>query len=248
MNICLSFDDGRIDQYTVAYPILLKYKFPATFFITTGFVDGSFKSDCFGKGRKPISAVGILDMYNSGMEIASHGDKHVMNIDDYNNSINKLKKWGIHYDKYGFSVPNSNYEVETLLDFKAKCKTNLQYIRIGRNPICYSLINKIRYLIYNTFHLFASYNRFNKNNLVNFNNGAPLYSLVIKKSTLSKDIIRFIEMHKNDSCSLIIMFHSVLKKPTNKWEWSEYHFEHLCRYLSENTDTIFIQTIKDLVC
>ncbi len=37
--IIISFDDGYLCNYTVAYPLLKKFKYPATFFIVTDWVD-----------------------------------------------------------------------------------------------------------------------------------------------------------------------------------------------------------------
>ncbi|MEO1997206.1 MAG: polysaccharide deacetylase family protein [Planctomycetaceae bacterium] len=37
--VLLTFDDGYIDNYTHAYPTLRKFGCPATFFVTTGFID-----------------------------------------------------------------------------------------------------------------------------------------------------------------------------------------------------------------
>jgi peptidoglycan/xylan/chitin deacetylase (PgdA/CDA1 family) len=39
--IVVTFDDGYKNNYTYAFPLLKKYKIPATFFVTTGFIDQS---------------------------------------------------------------------------------------------------------------------------------------------------------------------------------------------------------------
>ncbi|MCX6715034.1 MAG: polysaccharide deacetylase family protein [Candidatus Uhrbacteria bacterium] len=37
--VAISFDDGYEDNYTVAFPLLVRYQIPATFNITTGFIE-----------------------------------------------------------------------------------------------------------------------------------------------------------------------------------------------------------------
>lgn len=39
-SIAITVDDGYKDFYDIAWPILKKYKVPATFYVTTGFIDG----------------------------------------------------------------------------------------------------------------------------------------------------------------------------------------------------------------
>lgn len=41
--INFSFDDGRRDNFDIAYPILKHYDCPATFNITTGYITGEMK-------------------------------------------------------------------------------------------------------------------------------------------------------------------------------------------------------------
>ncbi len=40
-SLALTFDDGHYDFYSDAWPILKKYKLPASLYVTTGFVDGT---------------------------------------------------------------------------------------------------------------------------------------------------------------------------------------------------------------
>jgi peptidoglycan/xylan/chitin deacetylase (PgdA/CDA1 family) len=38
-TVCITFDDGYLDTYTMAAPILAKYRLPATVFLATGYVE-----------------------------------------------------------------------------------------------------------------------------------------------------------------------------------------------------------------
>jgi peptidoglycan/xylan/chitin deacetylase (PgdA/CDA1 family) len=67
--IALTFDDGYLDNYQNALPILLKYNFTATFFIITQFVDD----------RRPgyMTWDQIKELATAGMEIGSHTLNHI---------------------------------------------------------------------------------------------------------------------------------------------------------------------------
>lgn len=67
--IVLTFDDGYSDNYDNALPILKKYKFTATFFVITQFVDD----------RRPgyMTWDQVEDLAINGMEVGSHSLDHI---------------------------------------------------------------------------------------------------------------------------------------------------------------------------
>lgn len=65
--VVITFDDGVIDQYTNALPILKKYGYTATFFI---------KLNNVGPDKGGMTWEQIKDLVNSGMTIGSHSVNH----------------------------------------------------------------------------------------------------------------------------------------------------------------------------
>jgi peptidoglycan/xylan/chitin deacetylase (PgdA/CDA1 family) len=65
-SLIISFDDGNQTDYTIAFPLLEKFGFKATFFLTSDFID------------KPghLSKFQILKMSQAGMEFGTHGKTH----------------------------------------------------------------------------------------------------------------------------------------------------------------------------
>ena len=245
MKLVFTFDDGRSDSY-LASQIMNTYGLKGTFFITTGFIDGTFVTNKFGFGRKPLSVKELKEMDDAGHEIASHGDRHITSFDDFSNSIKKIEKWGLLKKIIGFSIPNSdcnNNDIDCLLSKANK----LKYIRHGRNIKCYSFLSKMHYALYHFFHFQLSYNAFNKHNLIKtIDSTKQIDSLVIKKTTSAKSIISFIDKFKKSDYLLVLMFHSIVEKPTNNWEWSIKNFEMLCQYI-KNQESIKNDTLMNFM-
>lgn len=65
--VVLTFDDGWREQYDVAFPLLQKYGMRATFFVLTSHV---------GSPRH-MTWEELAELRDAGMEIASHGRKHL---------------------------------------------------------------------------------------------------------------------------------------------------------------------------
>lgn len=83
----LTFDDGFLDNFTVAYPLLRKYDCPATFFIPTGCMD-----------RPDMMAPDMLrELSANGMSIGSHSVSHPrlsrLASDQIEYELSASKKW-----------------------------------------------------------------------------------------------------------------------------------------------------------
>lgn len=71
-KIALTFDDGHASIYEIAYPLLKKYGFTATVFVTTGNIGK--KIDAF---HKALTAEQIKELSVNGIEIGAHAIRHV---------------------------------------------------------------------------------------------------------------------------------------------------------------------------
>lgn len=73
----LTFDDGYRDFVTTAMPILEKYSFTATVFVLAGRLGGQNEWSRPGPDKPLLSAGEVREIDQSGMEVGSHGLKHV---------------------------------------------------------------------------------------------------------------------------------------------------------------------------
>lgn len=65
-NVVITFDDGHVGNFIYAFPILKKFNFVATFFVTVNWI-GNIRMLNWGQ---------LLEMSKSGMSIQSHGMTH----------------------------------------------------------------------------------------------------------------------------------------------------------------------------
>lgn len=69
--VALTFDDGYIDNYEVAFPILRRHKIPATFYVCPGLIDSNLGFwwdeiySCFRKTKQIVIDVSRLTAYGS---------------------------------------------------------------------------------------------------------------------------------------------------------------------------------------
>jgi peptidoglycan/xylan/chitin deacetylase (PgdA/CDA1 family) len=77
-SVVITFDDGFADFYDNALPLLMRYGFAATLYITTGFVGGTSRwLRREGEGGRPMLTWGqIAEISASGVECGTHTQSH----------------------------------------------------------------------------------------------------------------------------------------------------------------------------
>jgi peptidoglycan/xylan/chitin deacetylase (PgdA/CDA1 family) len=74
-SIVLTFDDGFADFYEAAFPVLQKYGFSATLFMTSGWIADASASPASAPGRM-LSWNQLRELADAGIEIGAHSDQH----------------------------------------------------------------------------------------------------------------------------------------------------------------------------
>ena len=72
-GVALTFDDGHLETYTRAYPILAGRGLTATVYVATGFVS---TAGWFEPGGRPMTWAMVRELHRSGWTIGSHTVRH----------------------------------------------------------------------------------------------------------------------------------------------------------------------------
>ena len=256
-TIILSFDDGRRDFYTRAFPILQKYGLPATLNVVTDFVENPSNYSNFASGENlPVSATELIECQNAGIEIACHGHRHQNNAHDIIENIAHLSSMGLTFSNgIGFASPGSEItEANKYEQGVGQLVENgiLSYIRSGiqirREGLVYSGLSWIDSHLHSPL-LFRYLNR--GNIIFHANQKAKIIpSVVIYSYTTLKQVLSYIE-HIPDNSIIVLMFHSILSKKDlgwgiDKYYWPITNFDNLCNYLN-NHKNINVSKTLDLV-
>ena len=237
-NIVFSFDDGRLDTYENAVPIMDQYGIKATINITADFILHAENYNCFkSANNKAMSIEQVLELYNKGFEIATHGNRHTNDPDDVRTSIKILKEWGI--DKiYGFASPESEINPDNISTFKELMDDGtISYIRSGFQVRKRGLLYSALYVIQNVTKSKNLFYRLNKKSVFgNDEKQTLLYGISVTKDTTVDQILYFIDKMPENSTAILI-FHSVLESDDlglgkDKWYWNVERFKELCKELS----------------
>jgi len=250
--ISFSFDDSRLDTYTVAYQIMKKYNIKGTVNVISDFVLNPHKYDMFASAKNPMTKEQLLVWQVEGNEIACHGSTHINTREDVLENIRELREMGLCVDKIGFASPQSdlcenNFKSTGIEDLYNE--GTLSYIRTGvqvrRNGIFYILLCVLERL----FHSDWLYWLLNKKNVFCANNVKPLIQSVAIKSYTKPSQIMYLIDKIADEDNVILMFHSVLYESdcgygTDYYYWDAGNFEQLCKELAKREDIIVLTTME----
>ncbi len=240
-RVCLSFDDGRMDNYTNVIPILERYGLKGTFNITTAYIDGTIPTEYRPCKNDPMTIEQIREIYAAGHEIAAHGDCHRNDIEDIIKGIEKLRDWGVAGMHIGFASPNSQITEEEIYAEEAELKNlGVEYVRIGIPPGSQlrRLIRLGARITRNSF-LFRQGVAWKEDDM---KSNFIIHSVPIMRYATVKQVEKLVErMMKRDSvCTL--MFHSI-QKPDDEyyndvWSWDISRFETLCKWIAKKCSVV----------
>ncbi len=237
-EVSFSFDDGRYDTYTRAYPILKKFGYTATINVVTDFIRGGTYTGFASAQNRPVSVEQLLRLQSEGWEIACHGAHHENSTEDIIQNIADLEQMGIDTDNIGFASPGSFLTLENSEQVQRLMKDGvISYIRSGtqvrREGILYAGLTYVNRKIHNP-KLFLY---LNKKNIIGKGRKTIFPSVAITRDNTVRQVRYFLEKATGDA--VIIMMHSILKESdlgygSDNWWWAVRRFNGLCEYLSTN--------------
>ena len=251
--VSFTFDDGRRDNFTYAYPVMKKYGIAGTLFCTTGYIDGTWQKDeSWLSAGEAIRIDELKELQQNGWELALHGDKHTTEVEDLKCASQKMAQWGFRNRPIGFSMPNSNIAKEKLdAVIDRYLGSELLYIRAGRQINTKSFSARALYALYTYGHLQWAYNKFNNVNLTDLSriNKKQIYSVVVR----CKDDPEMLAQIPDNTCA-VLMLHSILPEDsqyygTDPWNWSLVRFERFCKEIDKlrNADKLRVATLEQIV-
>ncbi len=255
INISLSFDDGRHDNYVIAKNILEPMNIPATFNVTIGYIlnDKNIEKP---SENEPMTINELRDLANNKLfEISSHGYEHNNDVDNLIYGAKKIKEKLYWKDnkKIGIVSPHSQFMINKIDTSLPKFKlNNIIYLRVGARFGKIKFIRKIVRKLNRVFHIpFLSYWVY-KESFVKKSDNFILYSIGIYKYNTYNEVKYIIDKCIRENKSIIFEFHSILRKSDpfydNLYMWEYDDFYKLCKYLKklEMETKINICKVKDI--
>lgn len=242
--IVLSFDDGKKDFYTRAFPVLQQYGLPAVLNVIPDFIDGA-------EPEKWVSWEELAICMAGGIEIANHSANHTNEPQEIIRGAVKIRQRLRLPEKIGFASPRSgvcrgNFDrYEDLL-----VSGHAAYIRSGNQLRRDGHFRALLYLIYRYTGWKWAFCRYNRGNILHLDQAKPdiFPSVTCNRDNSMGQVICLIEgMPENSAC--VLMLHSILAPEDDgygkgKWTNRVEDFAELCKYLAKNPDVSVITQMQ----
>ena len=109
--VLITFDDGDMDVYQNAFPILKKYGFTATFYVVNDYIGG----------KDMVTINELTDLIQNGWEIGSHSSNHLsltaqgvdINTEIHGSKVELQNKLGVTINSFAYPFGEINPEVVT---------------------------------------------------------------------------------------------------------------------------------------
>lgn len=235
--VALSFDDGRADNYRVVNDILSPLSIPATFNITSGYVDNSCPEELKPTAlpAMTIDEITSLDK-DDRFEIALHGNNHLNTCDDVAAGRQKIIKWLNRDDKqrFGFASPGCRLKVDDRSFLcKEPFKSGVSYVRVGLRYKSFAWLKILFRKAGRVIHFPLFFRLAYSDTLMSQSDGRILYSVPIMGDTTAHQVIGLLNLCIRKHSAVILMLHSIEKNPHDTWSWNEKKFIDLCEFLSQ---------------
>lgn len=238
--INFSFDDGRLNNYTIAYPILKRFKCPATFNITTGFVKGEFKPGELTYGP-PMTMDMVKEVFQDPtIEIAGHGYWHNNSLKDIIEGIvtlkeelgvEKLTSYGNGFASPGTGLNKDTYKKDMEIELE---HIDLTYIRLSLRNMSMKRIRSLARKASRILHWPFLYRLAYKDTLMDEHDDKFLYSIPVLSSITVKEIMAIINQAVMEKKACVLMLHSIVEKNAVCDPW-DYEVDKFIKLLQELT-------------
>lgn len=234
-TVVLSFDDGRGDQFAAAQHILKPLRIPATFCITTGYVDGSCPEELRPSAVPAMDIAQVRALAADPLfELALHGDRHLNTAEDVARCREKLLRWldlpPTH--RFGFASPGSGLDLSHVQTLRQEpFRSGISYIRASLRYRTRTPLRILARKAGRVVHAPALYRIAYRDTLMEPGSGRVLYSVPVMGDISAEQVIALAELCTEKQLVLVLMLHSIGNVP-EPWSWSPEKLKKLCDHLA----------------